>query len=258
MELRRYLAILRRRILLILLAVVLAVGFTAITSSNTPTYTAKSTIYVGASSFLGSSGTGTDVNLSGDQNAGLSQLIRTFATMIDSEVIAEDAIGLTGVSRSAGGVVAETEVEQVPGTNILEIRVTDADPAMAQTLSTGLAEAFVAKISKLEPGKQLGEGGVPSAPAQIFERAGLPTVPKTSSLASSLVIAALLGLAVSAGLVLLGEYLDITVKSASDAEMRLELPVLAAIPILTLGPLRATRSRRPIDPSSGLELVRDG
>jgi capsular polysaccharide biosynthesis protein len=241
MELRRYAAILRRHVLLIALTVAVAVGFTIVTADRSTTYTARTTLYIGANTF--SDGTTFDPNLSGDQQNGLSRLIQTFSIMIRSEPIASDALERTGLPRSAGSVVGQTSAAPVTGTNILIIQVTDRDPAVAQQLSIGMAEAFVAKITQLEPGKKLGEGDLPSAPATIFERAKLPVVPEKASALSGVVIAGLLGLLLSAGTILLLEYLDVTVKSVEDAEQRLELPVLGVIPQLALDP--STTLRRP-------------
>src|SRR5689334_16042226 len=90
MELRRYLAVLRRRALLIAIAVVVACAWTASTTPRTTTYTAQATLYIGANSFTADSSG--DDNLSGDRAVGLAQLVRTFAVMIDSSPIAERAI----------------------------------------------------------------------------------------------------------------------------------------------------------------------
>jgi capsular polysaccharide biosynthesis protein len=144
----------------------------------------------------------------------------------------------------------------IKDTNILVIVVTDTDPAVAQALSIGLAEAFVTKISELEPGKPLGEGDLPTAPARIFERAKLPVAPQKESLLTGLIVAALLGLLLSGGAVLLVEYLDITVKTVDDAERRLGLPVLGVVPQLALDPSTTLR-RPPTGRRKEIGLVRD-
>jgi capsular polysaccharide biosynthesis protein len=247
-ELRHYLGIIRQRALPIALAVIAAVVVTFLTADRSQTYTAESTLYVGSNSFAADG----EFNpaLSGDQTTGLSQLIRTFAEMIDSAPIAQDALELTGAPRSADGVVGATTTVPGNGTNLITIEVVDADPAVAQQLATGLAQAFVDNIAELEQDPEsTEEGAVPAAPARIFERAKLPTVPSSDPILPKLLIAGLAALAVSIGLVLLAEYLDLSVKSAEDAERRLELPVLGVIPVISLDPATTLRppapSRRP-------------
>jgi capsular polysaccharide biosynthesis protein len=245
---------LRRRVLLILLTVAVAVGFTIATADNTVRYTAQSTLYVGANTFAA---TGTfDPNLSADQQQGFARVIQTFAIMIRSAPIASAALETTGVPRSANRVVAETAAVPIKDTNILVIVVTDTDPAIAQALSIGLAEAFVAKITELEPGKAPAEGDLPTAPARIFERAKLPVAPQKESVLTNIIIAGLLGVMLSAGAVLLVEYLDVTVKSVEDAERRLELPVLGVVPQLALDPSTTLR-RPPTGRRKEIGLVRD-
>jgi capsular polysaccharide biosynthesis protein len=249
-ELRRYVSILRRRALLIALAVIVAVGVTAFRSKTTPTYTATSVLYVGQDRFTFAQG---DTSLSGDKALGLARVINTFSILIDSVPTAQSALNLAKVPGNATGLVARTEVKPVPGTTLMYVKVTDLVPTRAQALSTAMAEAFVAKIKEVEPGQALGEGDIPAAPVRIYEKAALPLVPTKTSVLPNLFIAGLMGLLISSGLVLLVEYLDITVKSAGDAERKLELPVLAAIPILSLDP--TTTTRKPAGPATRIELV---
>ncbi len=252
MELRRYLTVLRRRLFLIIVAVVVALVWTVVTTPTVTTYTAQTTLYIGANSF--GTDTNQDLNLSADRNAGLAQLVRTFGVMIDSAPTAERAIELSGIPRSVNGVIASTIAEPEFGTNLLRVQVTDFDPSVAQAASNAMADAFVAKISELEPGQPLGEGDVPSAPVQIFERAKFPTVPTSTDLVSKLLTAGLLTLIAAAGLVLAVEYLDVTVKTPNDAERLFGLPVLGVIPVLRLD-AATTLQRRAASRSSTLEAV---
>jgi capsular polysaccharide biosynthesis protein len=254
MELRRYLSILRKRLWLIVAAVVVAAGVTALTVDSVSTYTATATIYVGADVFLPGNAD-SNRTFSNDVQTGLTQLIRTFAVMIDSTPIADDAVAATGVSRSAASVVRAAEAAAIPGTNLLVVTVTDTDPLVAQELTNGMAEAFEAQIAEIEPGQTFGEGDVPRAPARIFERAQLPTTPTTESVTANIVIAALVALVASTGLVLLAEYLDVTVRSPEEAEARLELPVLGVVPMI---PEQGGPLRRPSAPAVGqIGLVAD-
>lgn len=243
MELRRYFSILRRRVWLIVVAVVVAVGATALSVESVTTYTATATIYVGADVFIPSDDA-SNRTFSNDVQTGLTQLIRTFAVMIDSIPIADDAVALTGASRSPAAVVGATQAAAIPGTNLLRITVTDPDPLTAQSLANGMAEAFESQIAEIEPGT-FGEGDVPRAPARIFERAQLPTRPSTDSVTSSIVIAALVAMVAAIGLILLAEYLDLTIRSPEEAESRLELPVLGVVPLLPdqAGPRGAAHAR---------------
>lgn len=233
MELRRYLRLIARRWLLLLIVTVLAVAGAWAITPRTDQYVARSTLYIGSRTIDPDSR-----DLSQDRAAALDRLVLTFSLMIDSEPTAARAIALTGARRSASSVVAATETTPEPATQLLYIDVRDADPAAAQTMSNGLADAFVEAVQDFEPGTTSGEGDVPVLPAYIFERARLPSVPIDTSPLANLILGAILGLGVGIGVVLLLEYLDVSVRSAEDAERLFDLPVLGTIPVLAHDPRR--------------------
>jgi polysaccharide biosynthesis transport protein len=227
MELRRYFTILRRRAVIVALSVLAGIGAAYASADRTPRFTANATIYVGTRQLISSNGVG---SLSNDTLAGLERISNTFAKMIDTYPIAVDAVERTKVPRSPGSVVAEASANVQPLTQLVIVGVVDRDPAIAQQLANGLVDAFVEKISSFEPGAAPQPGEPPSLPAYVYERARLPGAPAPIGLTRRLVLGGLLGLLAAASLAFLLEYLDLTIKSASDAERRLELPVLAVIP----------------------------
>lgn len=228
MELRRYLALLRRRWLLIALTVVvaLAVGYSVTPKGDR--YTARSKLYIGSRT-VESDGD----DLSGDRALALDRLVVTFAVMIDSEPIAARAIEISGEDISPADLVAKTTTEPEPSTQLLYIDVADADPARAQALANGLAEAFVDQVQDFEPGTSSGsEGDVPQLPAYIFENARLPTVPESNGLVKNLLLSVVLGAGLAVAVTLLLDYLDISIRTPDDAERLIELPVLGVVPSL--------------------------
>ena len=67
--------------------------------------------------------------------------------------------------------------------------------------------------------------------------------PEPTALTFNLAVAALIGLVVGIGLVVLLDYVDVTIRGIEDAERRLELPVLGSIPDLRVAP---ARPREPV------------
>ena len=239
MELRRYFAILRRRGLLIALTVAAGVAAAYLSAPRGVVYTAESTIYVGSRRI--------EV-VSGDFSLGLDRIIQTYASMIDSEPIAAEALNRTGLQRSTSALVAATEVEPEVGTQLLRVRVNDSDPGAAQQLTNGMADGFVDKIGSFEPSTPPQPGEVPQLPAYVYERAKLPTAPIPSGLSRRLMLGAIFGFVLAAAAAFLLEYLDVTIKSASDAERWLGLPVLGVIPVdrAAAAPLARARSPHPV------------
>jgi capsular polysaccharide biosynthesis protein len=164
--------------------------------------------------------------------------------MIGSPPVARDAIDASNVPRTPEQVVGETKVV-AQTSQLLVITVTDTEPAVAQKLADGMADAFVAKVQQLEPGST--EGALPTLPAYKFESASLPVVPLPSDLSKNLVLAALFGLLVSCAVAFVLEYLDLTVRTVEDAERRFGLPVLGVIPELGKGLAPATQRLQPVD-----------
>ncbi|MEY2477441.1 MAG: tyrosine-protein kinase [Actinomycetota bacterium] len=226
MELRRYLAVLRRRVLILTLTVAAGVAAGYLNTPRAATYSAEATIYVGSKQL----GTADQARVSQDAVLGLERVIKTFASMIDSKPIAEAALQRVDVQRSAAGVVAATQALPVTDTQLLRIRVTDQEPAVARDLANGIADAFVEKIESFEPSRQPAAGELPQLPAYVFEHAGLPTVPMATGLLRRMILGGLFGFVLAASAIFLLEYLDVTVKTPADLERKLELPVLGVIP----------------------------
>jgi capsular polysaccharide biosynthesis protein len=228
MELRRYLALIRSRWLLVGLTVVIALGAAWQITPKGERYTARSTLYIGSRTIDPDTR-----DLSADRANALDRLVLTFGIMIDSEPVAARAIELTGAQTSPGALVAATTTAAEPATQLLYIDVVDSDPAVARALANGLADAFVEAVQDFEPGTTTGEeGDIPVLPAYIFERARLPTEPESSGLLKNLLLGGLLGLAVAVAVVLLLDYLDVSIRTPDDAERLIELPVLGVIPSL--------------------------
>jgi capsular polysaccharide biosynthesis protein len=228
MELRRYLNLLRDRAWLVALALAAGVLAGYLITPTTPVYSATSRIYVGAREFRVEPNTG---GLSSDRVSAVERLISTFARMVDSEVVAQDAIARTGVPRSSGAVVAATSATSDFATLLLNISVVDRDPAVAQALANGVADAFVDAVQAFEPGTAATEGTLPALPAYVFERARLPVVPRPNGLVRNLMLNGAFGLIAAVALIVLLAYLDLTIHSADDVERRLGLPVMGSIPL---------------------------
>lgn len=229
MELRHVLSILRKRAPLLVLAALVGGALGWLVTPSDPEYVARSTIYVGTRVIE----TEGNSELNEARNRAIDRFVLTFATMIDSEPIAQQALQRTGIERSAERVVEATTPKPVPLTQLLYVDVTDEDPATAQALANGLAEAFVDAVQEFEPGDEGGgEGQVPALPAYIFESAKLPTTPQPNGLLRNVTLFALLGLAGAVAIALTAAYMDLSVRTPEDVERRIELPVLASIPML--------------------------
>ncbi len=219
MELRRYLLLLRQRLVLVVLSVLAGLAGGYVVTNTTPVYRAQTSIYVGSRQTGGQSS---------NDIVQLDRIIATYAAMVKSSPVAQGAIQASHAPRSPGLVAGETAAVVVPNTNLISITVTDSDPAVAQSLANGVAASFIAQVQNLAASNSSSANTTPSV--SVFQQAGLPGAPLSTSLKRNLALGAVFGLIVSIGAVLLLDYLDISIKSADDLEHHSDLPVLGTIP----------------------------
>jgi capsular polysaccharide biosynthesis protein len=222
MELRRYFYLLRDRIALVIVAVIVGAAVGYVTTSRTTIYTATAEIYVG------------NVNLGTDQaelyaEAGLNEVVATFAQMIPSAVIAQKAITKTRVNRYPGEVAASTSALVVPGTNLIQVSVSDTNQSDAIRLANGVSNAFVSQIAHYQATGTATQGQVPNEPAYVFQEAASASRNSTG-VGKKAVLGALFGFVIAVLLVLVLDYLDITIKSPEELERRVGLLVLGIVP----------------------------
>jgi capsular polysaccharide biosynthesis protein len=180
--------------------------------------------------------------------AGLNEVVATFARMIPSPVIAQKAISKTHVNRFAGQVAASTSAAVVVGTNLIDVSVTDANAHDAVRLANGVSNAFVSQISTYQstgttPAASTGsgnQGAVPNEPAYVFQEATAASASRTG-LDKKVLVGALFGFVIAVLLVLLLDYLDVSIKSPEELERRVGLPVLGIVP--RFGTLQLDTSR---------------
>ena len=150
-----------------------------------------------------------------------------------------------GLDRSAAQVAAEVEVVPVVGTAILEITVTDADPGRAQRINRATVAGLQRYITELEtpPGAR---GAL--LRATVVDAPDLPSVPVSHEPVRTLFLALILGALIGAGLGMLRDLVDTSVKEPSD------VPEIAAVPVLARISEDRTFRRPPL--AEGFRLLR--
>jgi capsular polysaccharide biosynthesis protein len=222
MEIRRYISIIRRRLILVIAIVAAALAAGYFITPRSHTYTATSTLYVGSRSIDIAPQSG---QVSADRAAGLDRLVQTFTALVPTRPVADAALKATGVNLTPDQVIGSTKAEQVTNANLIRVSFTDSDRNVSAVMANGIASAFVNQIRGFEPR--------PSATDQVisvYDTARGPGSLNPSGLPRNVALAGVFGLIAAGAVLALLEYLDITVRSADDAERLLELPVLAVIP----------------------------
>ena len=218
MELRDYLRIARKHAWLIAAATVLCASVAlAASRATTPLYqgTAKLLVVAKTDPAGGTS--------SADEGALLSQqLVKSFAQILESRATAEAALRLDPQPLTASELQARVNAEPVVDTLLIDLSVEDTDPKVAKQLTNTVARAFIASVPKLQGGSTLR--------VSLVEPALLPTGPVKPRTRLNVALGLVVGLALGAGLALLRDFLDRTVKTPEELELTVGAPVLGSIP----------------------------
>lgn len=229
MELHRLWKLIWHRKLLVLALVIAALAAGYAVTPRSARYETEASMFVGVAN-------NTPYGVfSADLQLGQTELADTFATMIPTVSVAQQAIAATGIPRSPGQVASEIKTTVITGTSLIAIIGTDADPVIAQRMTNAVAQAFVNVAEQIDPVTTT-FNGTPTAtrsPASVTQQAVLPVVPISNGLTRTLILSGLFGLLAAVALVLLLDYLDLSVRSAEEVERRIGLPVLGVVPLLS-------------------------
>jgi capsular polysaccharide biosynthesis protein len=217
MGIKDYLAVLCRRMWIVILVPLIATGVSAfmVFFVLEPVYESTTTLYIVDKKFTYPASTGYEDAVT------VRQLIKDYNEIIKSRTVIKSLINSRGLSEISPEKMAQKINLGLKGdTGIIEIRVEDTAPERAKMLADSVRDIFIKKISELmDVGK-----------INILDRAEVPYKPVRPKPAIVIVtfFAGLLG---AVCLVFFLDYLDDTIKTREDVEKCLGLMVLASIPL---------------------------
>ena len=219
-ELRDYLSILRSRWLLIGLCALGTVALAGVvTLSATPQYASSARLFVSTSSSDGAQA------FQGSQFS--VQRVKSYADLLTGEEIARRVVDELKLDESPRDLAKQISATTKLDTVILTITVTDPAPERAQALAAAVSEQFVTYVAELEtpPGKDQA-----TIKATIVDPASQPESPVSPQPVRNLGLGLVLGLLLGAGIAVLRETLDTSVKTIAHIRSAIDVPVLGAIP----------------------------
>lgn len=218
MEIREYLNIVKKRLMLILVITLLFIFTSAVFSYIIikPQYKADISVIIGKSQATQTSA------YNYNDLVMYEKLVKTYSLMANSRKVMEDVKQKLNIDLSVGKLISMVSVSPNGDTQFLTIAVKSSDPQLAQKIANQIA------ISLAEESKAvLNEDNV-----HILDQALLPEKPDSPKPALNMAIALFLGLMVSVGIVFLVEYLDNTVKNQDEIERLIGVPVIGIIPVV--------------------------
>ena len=215
MELRDYLLLIRKKLWVIILFtfVVGIISYYIIFYCMEDIYQADTTLYVDTS--IGNNFTQAELM------AG-RYLAQDYQELVKSRTITETVIEQLNIKNLTANEVARmVKVNLVSDTRVFKISVQHTDRQLVAVIANTVAEIFIDRTVNLMKISNI----------NIIDKAEVPLSPIKPNRQGIMILAILLGLSVSSGIIILMEYLDDSVKTSEDIERNIELPVIGAIPM---------------------------
>jgi len=224
-DLKELLFVLKNKILVILLTVILFAGTAGIITKFliTPMYSSTAQMYVVSKSSISQL---TDLTMG-------NQLTQDYMVIVKSRPVLEDVIKKLKLKMDYKELGEQITVENPADTRLLQISVQDEDPAMAQKMTQQLAKTTAKTVAAKMDVK---------APT-IIENAYLADEPDSPDMKKNIILGALAGLVLCAGVISVRHILNDTIRKEEDIEKYLGLNTLAKIP-LTKGEKQRTKKVR--------------
>ncbi|MGY1681911.1 Wzz/FepE/Etk N-terminal domain-containing protein [Geodermatophilus sp. SYSU D01176] len=211
---------LRRGRLIIVACVVAGLGAAgAYTLVQTPEYVAESQLFLEATD-------ASDTQSSRQDTIYLQQRMQSYAAVLGSPALGDRVAGDLGLDLTGAEVAARMTVEVPAETVLLNVSVRDSSAERAQLIANTVGDEFARLLSELE-GTQA--AAIDAVDVTTIRPAPLPGSPAAPDAVLLVLSGLLLGLVVGAGLALLREGTDDTVRGA-DGVRRLGLTSLAEVP----------------------------
>ncbi len=219
-ELQDYLVILRKRWVSIFVLTVLAVG-AAVGASllMTPTYVATTQVYVSVQG-----GTTTADMLQGSNFT--QQQVTSYAELVTSPLVLNPVIATTGLDMRAETLATHVTASSPLNTSLIDISVSDTNPAIAAALAQAISVKFTQVIAALETPAS---GGPSTVKVSIVSDAVAPEKPASPNPKLNVALGLLVGLALGVGFAVLRAVLDTRVRNESDVAKVTDTSVIGSI-----------------------------
>lgn len=159
-------------------------------------------------------------NVTNDNITSAKNMVSTYAIIIKSNTVLNQVIDNLQLDMKYGQLAEKIEVGSVNSTQVMRVAVQDADPQ--------LAKQIVEQIADIAPGVIV--EAVEAGSCKVISDVEVGEDPVSPSVKKYFAIFAMVGLVLSAGLVVLKELLSNYIEDDADVAKHLGLPVLGVIP----------------------------
>jgi capsular exopolysaccharide synthesis family protein len=225
MDFRAYLRVLRRQLILIVAGLLIGLSTGALIAMFTPQrYEASADLMLTVQ--VSDTATASERALA---TSYAMQAVGTYRAILTSSLVLEPVIDDLDLSTTVSTLAGRIQTTAATNSAIITISVEHSNPGQAARIANAVTESFTTVVTEtLEKREQEAAYAirlVTLQPAQV------PTVAVAPNMQLSLVLGGIIGLAAGIGVALLRATLDQRVRTASDVEAAIAVPVLGQIPL---------------------------
>ncbi|MFE4727225.1 polysaccharide biosynthesis tyrosine autokinase [Microbacterium sp. NPDC056736] len=223
MQLKDYVALLRRSWLVILACTTIGASVGVAAAFLAPTlYQATTQQYVS----VRNSGDAGDLAQS---TSYARQAVTSYVRVIPTAIVLDPVIRDLGLDITSEQLADRIAASAPPDTQLITVTVTDENPSQAAQLANAIAERFAEAVAtQLEA--PTGAEAESKVSVETLAAAKVPTEPSSPNLRLDFSLGLLIGLGAGIGLAVLRSVLDTRVHTVSDVEGSISAPILGGIP----------------------------
>lgn len=243
MDLRDFIRVLRRHLVVIVAAVVIGLCSGAVVGLTTPQrYEASTQLLVNVDT--GSDSTAVELTQGGSY---AQQVVGSYSSVLTSSLVLQPVIDDLGLEATPETLARSVSTSVAPNGVIITATVSHPNPGQAARIANAIGDSFATMITdRLERREQNTSYQIRIVPVQP---ATVPTQPAAPNLPLSTALGAILGLGAGIGIALLREVLDRRIRTLTDVEKAVTAPVLGGVafdPKASARPLIVANA--PLDP----------
>ncbi|MEJ1089353.1 polysaccharide biosynthesis tyrosine autokinase [Microbacterium sp. Mu-80] len=242
MDLRDYIRVLRRHLIVVIAATLIGLSAGTLAALLTPQrYEASTQLMVAVDT--GDSASSWEMN---QANSYAQQVVESYRRVLTSSLVLQPVVDDLGLDLTAQQLASEVDVGVATRGVILTVTVTDANPGQAARIANAIGDSFSTVITDRVEQR---DGAAYSIRIVPLQTATVPTTPAAPNVPMYIALGTLVGLGAGIGIALLRGTLDRRIRRIEDADRAIDAPVLGGI---ALDPKAASRplimANAPRDP----------
>jgi succinoglycan biosynthesis transport protein ExoP len=219
-ELQGYIRVIRKRWRIIAAATLLVIaGAAGVTALSPKIYEAQTQLFVSTSS-----GVDTSQLLQGSNFT--QQRVKSYSDVITTPSVLNPVIEKLGLTTTADALAANVTATVPLDTVLIEVAVRDRDPRQAARIADALGKQFTTTVAELE---SVSSTKASPVKVTVVRVPTTPTSPVSPKPVRNIGLGVVLGLLVGAGLALLRDMLDTSIKGEPDVALVTDSTVIGAI-----------------------------